>query len=339
MRRRLISAGAAGAVVAVCLAVAACGSSSRSDPSGTGGGSGSGSGGKTTLTVGYSPVFGFLNLMAAKNVQPPGVTVHYERFLNFNEMVSAINAGKIDLTEIGDTGAMLSFANNAPIRIVASTASNAAATGFLVGPKSTAHTVADLKGQTVSFNKVTNSYPMFLREITKYGLKQSDFKIVTFTDAGEEESAMISGKIASADSIQPGEAEEVLSKGARVLFSGQGLIQNYYPYVAPESTVKTKAAALAAFIKSLRSTVQWAAAHPAAHANLVAASLGVSKQAIEKGYAQGAKDLTPIDATYQANLQNILNFFEQQGVVQGKPDLSKLLDSQFNSSTFGSSQG
>lgn len=329
MKRQLIALVSA---LAASLALAACGSSTTGSAAASSDKAGSGN---MTLTVGYSPAFGFLNLMAAKNVQPPGVTVHYEKFLNFNEMVAAVNAGKLDLTEIGDVGAIESFANGAPIRIVASTASNAAATGFLVGPHSKAKTIADLKGQTVSFNKTTNSYPMFLYEIAKYGLNQNDFKIVQFEDPGAEEAALLDGKVAVADSIQPGEENEVLTTGARVLFSGQGLIENYYPYIAPESTVQTKAKALALFIKALRQTVQWSATHPVQHADLVASSLGVSKKAIELGYAQGAKDLTPINSTYQKNLQNELTFFEQQGVVQGKPNLSQLLDTQFNASTFG----
>lgn len=286
-----------------------------------------------TLLVGYSPGFGFLNVMAAKNIQPAGYHITYKRFLDFNDMIGALIAGHIDLTEIGDAGAILSFANGADIRIVASTASNARAHGFIVGPNSTATSFADLKGQKIALSKATNGYPFFLNEIARLGLKESDFKVVEIS-ADEAYGALASGTIGAASAIQPSEDGYLEKRGGRQLISGEGLIQNYYPYVAPTKVTKAKAPALAAFLAALRQTVQWTVGNPDAHAQLVSGQIGVSASAVKSGYAKGAQDLTPVDQTYRGNLEKTVADFTRAGVLRKPVDLGVLLDSDFNGQVF-----
>lgn len=285
------------------------------------------------LLVGYSPGFGFLNVMAAKDVQPAGYHITYKRFLDFNDMIGALIAGHIDLTEIGDAGAIMSFANGADIRIVASTASNARAHGFIVGPHSTATSFADLKGQKIALSKATNGYPFFLNEIARLGLKESDFQVVEIS-ADEAYGALASGTIGAASAIQPSEDGYLEKRGGRQLVSGEGLIQNYYPYVAPTRVTQNKAQALGAFLTTLRSTVQWTVANPDAHAQLVSGLIGVSANAIKSGYAKGAQDLTPVDQTYRSHLEKTVADFTRAGVLHQPVDLGTLIDGQFNAQVF-----
>lgn len=287
------------------------------------------------LVLGYSTVFGFLNLAAAQNLQPEGVEVEYKKFTNFNDMLAALNSGNLDLTEIGDVGAVSSFANGGDIRVVASTESNARATGFIVGPDSTARSFADLKGQRISFNKATNAYPNFLGAIAAEGLTESDFEVVQLPSE-EGYTALINGDVGAKEGIEPTESNFLLTHGGRELVSGEGFIQNYYPYVSPTSTVEKKSDALSAFLKGLRGVITWAAANPAEHAALVAPTLGVSEQAVIEGYSRGAKDLTPLDARYQANVQKVVDVFLQVGQLKKQPDLDTLLDGRFNDVIFGS---
>lgn len=285
------------------------------------------------LVVGYSPGFGFLNLLAAKNVQPEGVKVTYKKFLDFNDMIGAVIAGNIDLTEIGDAGAVMAFSRGADIRIIASTASNAAAHGFIVGPNSHAQSFADLKGQRIALNKATNAYPFFLKAIAKLGLKESDFS-VTEISADEGYASLLTGKIGAAAAIQPSEDKFLEKYGGHELVNGVGLIQNYYPYVVPRRILDQKRDALQKFVVSLRETVRWAAAHPDEHATLVSNSLGVSRTAIRSGYAKGAKDLIPVDGSYRKNLQATVQDFVDAGVL--KPiDISALVDDRFDLAVFG----
>ena len=53
--------------------------------------------------------FGYLSTLWARNVQPAGVNVEYKYFPVFTDMLTALNAGQIDLTEFGDVGAVQSY--------------------------------------------------------------------------------------------------------------------------------------------------------------------------------------------------------------------------------------
>ena len=133
----------------------------------------SGGGGETvTLTVGVPRSFGYLSTLWARDVQPEGVKIEYKYFPVFTDMLTALNSGKIDLTEIGSVGAVQSFANGGNVRVVAVTEPNAENCGLLVPKDSPVQTFADLKGKKIAFLKSTNSYISFLHQVKAAGLEE-----------------------------------------------------------------------------------------------------------------------------------------------------------------------
>ena len=100
-----------------------------------------------TLTVGVPRSFGYLSTLWARDVQPEGVKVEYKYFPVFTDMLTALNSGKIDLTEIGSVGAVQSFANGGNVRAVAVTEPNAENCGLLVPKDSPAQSVRRPQGQ------------------------------------------------------------------------------------------------------------------------------------------------------------------------------------------------
>ena len=162
------------------LALAGCGASDDegSDTAATGTATASGT---QTITVGVPRSFGYLSTLWARDVQPEGVKVEYKYFPLFTDMLTALNSGKIDLTEIGDVGAVQSYVNGGNVQAVAVTEPNSKNGGLLVPKDSTATSLADLKGKKVAFLKSTNSYTGFLHELKRLNLKESDFQIVEIT--------------------------------------------------------------------------------------------------------------------------------------------------------------
>lgn len=107
--------------------------------------------GKVTVVVGVPRNFGYLSTLWARNVQPPGVNVEYKYFPVFTDMLTALNAGQIDLTEIGDVGAAQSYVNGGgQVQAIAVTQPNALNCGLLVPKTSTVKTFAQLKGRRSS---------------------------------------------------------------------------------------------------------------------------------------------------------------------------------------------
>ena len=84
------------------------------------------------VTVGVPRSFGFLSTLWARNVQPEGVKVEYQYFPVFTDMLTALNSGKIDLTEVGDVGAVQSYVNGGKVQAIAVTKPNDENCGLLV---------------------------------------------------------------------------------------------------------------------------------------------------------------------------------------------------------------
>lgn len=293
------------AAAAIALAaLAGCGSSS---PSGTSSSAQAANGGTTTITVGVPRSFGYLSTLWARNVQPPGVHVEYKYFPLFTDMLTALNSGKIDLTEIGDVGAVQSYVNGGKVQAVGVTEPNDRNCGLLVPKNSPVHTFADLKGKKIAFLKSTNSYIAFLHQVKAAHLKESDFKIVEITGPPANK-AFATGQLDAYYSIDPNMADLVEQTGGRMISTcRQAGVQNLYPYVATKDAIAGKSAAIGKVLQAVADNIAWIQKHPDEQAKLLAPKLGFSQTAIKTTYARGATGLQKIDSAFYAKEQPVID--------------------------------
>lgn len=303
------------------VALAACGSSSGTSSA------------NNTLVIGVPRNFGYLSTLWARNVQPVGYHIEYKYFPVFTDMLTALNAGKIDLTEIGDVGAVQSYVNGGTVRAVAVTQPNSHNCGLLVPKGSTATSLADLKGKKIIFLKATNSYIMFLHQIQQEGLKQSDFDIVQISGPAANK-AFAAGDVAGYYTIDPNMADIVEQTGAKLITScAQENVENLYPYVATDSAIAHKSKAIAALIKSVATNIAWIHTHPAEQAKLLAAKLGFSQSAINTTYARGATGLQPINASFYASENPVISQLVTAGIVTHAVKAQQVFLPTFNADT------
>lgn len=307
------------------LALAGCGSSTSS-----GGATNASSSGEETLVVGVPRSFGYLSTMWARNIQPAGVKVEYKYFPEFTEMLTAFNAGRLDLTEVGDVGAMQSYEAGGQVGVVAVSASNAKDCGLIVPKKSTAKTFADLKGGKIAFLKSTNSYIAFLHQLKAAGLAESDFSIVEITGPPGNK-AFQTEQVAAYYSINPNMASLLEETGGREIATCEEAgVQNLYPYLATESALKTKSKALTKFVQALANTYQWIQQHPQEQAKLLAKKLDYSEASILTTYKQGAQALQPINASFYASEQKLANELTAAKVLKQPLNVEKVFLPTYN---------
>jgi sulfonate transport system substrate-binding protein len=329
------------AALAAVVALAACGSSSDDDKgSATAASGSSGAAAKTeTITVGVPRSFGFLSTLWARNVQPKGVKVEYKYFPVFTDMLTALNSGKIDLTEVGDVGAVQSYVNGGKVEAVAVTEPNSDNCGLLVPKKSSAQSFADLKGKKIAFLKATNSYISFLHQIKAAGLKESDFHIVEITGPPANK-AFQSGQLDGYYSIDPNMADLIEKTGGRIISTcAQAKVENRYPYVATKAAIKDKPEAVAALVQAVADNIAWIQSHPDEQAKLLAPKLGFSESSIKTTYARGAKALQPADAAFYATEQPVIDELVAAKIVARPVRASDVFIPQFNDHTTPSGGG
>lgn len=312
--------------------LAACGSSDDSGSTATtGSGTAASSSPATqTITVGVPRNFGYLSTLWARDIQPEGVKIEYKYFPVFTDMLTALNSGKIDLTEIGDVGAVQSYVNGGKVQAVAVTQPNAKNGGLLVPKDSTARTIADLKGKKIAFLKSTNSYTGFLHAIKAAGLKESDFTIVEISGPAANK-AFESGQVDAYYSIDPNMADLVEQTGGRVIqtYEDQG-VENLYPYVATTDAIKGKPEAIGAVLQAVADDFGWIKAHPDEQAKLVAPKLGFSESAIKTTYARGAQGFQKIDQAFYDHEQPVIDELVAAGIVAQPVKASDVFLATFN---------
>jgi len=308
-------------------AAAGCGSDDDDAPTAA---AATGGGEPVTVTVGVPRNFGFLSTLWARNAQPEGVKVEYKYFPVFTDMLTALNSGKIDLTEIGSVGAVQSVANGGGVRAVAVTEPNAENMGLLVPKDSPAQTFADLKGKKIAFLKSTNSYISFLHQVKEAGLKESDFQIVEISGPPANK-AFQTGAVDAYYSIDPNMADLVEQTGGRVISTGADVdVENLYPYVATTDAIENKREAIGKVIQAVADNIAWIQENPDEQAKLVAPKLGFSESAIKATYARGAHALQPIDDTFYAGEQEVIDELRDAGIVTKPVDVKDVYVPDFN---------
>jgi sulfonate transport system substrate-binding protein len=317
-------------VLLLGLALAA-GCGSAEDGGAPAAGAAAGGGGEpVTVTVGVPRNFGFLSTLWARNVQPEGVRVEYKYFPVFTDMLTALNSGKIDLTEIGSVGAVQSVANGGAVRAVAVTEPNAENMGLLVPKDSPAQTFADLKGKKIAFLKSTNSYISFLHQLEAAGLKESDFQIVEITGPPANK-AFQTGAVDAYYSIDPNMADLVEQTGGRIISTGADVdVENLYPYVATTDAIEHKREAIGKVVQAVADTIAWIQEHPDEQARLLAPKLGFSESAIKATYSRGASALQPIDNRFYAGEQKVIDELRDAGIVTKPVDAQDVYVPDFN---------
>jgi sulfonate transport system substrate-binding protein len=315
-------------LLAAAVALGACGSDDDGGAANAAGGADSG--GPVTVTVGVPRNFGYLSTLWARNVQPEGVKVEYKYFPLFTDMLTALNSGKIDLTEIGSVGAVQSFANGGNVRAVAVTEPNAENCGLLVPKDSKAQTFADLKGGKIAFLKSTNSYISFLHQLKEAGLQESDYQIVEITGPPANK-AFQSGQLDGYYSIDPNMADLVEQTGGRIISTcAEADVENLYPYVATTDAIENKKEAIGKVIQAVADNIAWIQANPDEQAKLLGPKLGFSETAIKTTYARGAKKLQTIDDTFYAGEQAVVDELIDAKIVTKPVDVKDVYLPDFN---------
>jgi sulfonate transport system substrate-binding protein len=326
------------------VALAACGSSSSSDD---GGGSATAAGASTTaagaasssssepvtITVGVPRNFGYLSTLWARDVQPPGVKVEYKYFPVFTDMLTALNGGKIDLTEIGDVGAVQSYVNGGKVKAVAVTQPNDLNCGLVVPRDSPVRTFADLKGKKLAFLRSTNSYISFLHQIKEAGLKESDFTIVEISGPAANK-AFQTGQVDAYYTIDPNKADIIQQTGGREIATCRDMgTENLYPYVATTDAIENKPEAIRAVVQAVADNIAWIQAHPDEQARLVAPKIGFSEEAIRETYARGARGLQRVDEAFYTHEQPVIDELVAARIVARPVRADEVFLSQFDDAT------
>jgi sulfonate transport system substrate-binding protein len=249
-----------------------------------------------------------------KRLAPQGLDIEWREFPGGPQLLEALNGGSLDFGITGEAPPVFAQAAGVPFVYVGVDKPAPAGEAILVAKDSPIHTVADLKGKRVAFNKGSNVHYLVVAALEKAGLHASDIEPIYLAPA-DGRAAFERGSVDAWAIWDPYYAAGQAATKARVLADGTGIAKNPQFYLAARDFAKSQPALLRTILEEIAKTDSWAATHQAEVAQLLAPHTGLPIEILNVALARLGYGVAPLDADIVANQQLIADTFYKAGLI------------------------
>lgn len=310
-RRQILQAGSAAAVLASGLVASRAGSQARAVLK-----AGDQKGGLRAL------------LEAAGELDGLRYDIQWAEFPAAAPLAEALNAEAVDLGPIGDAPLVFALAAGTRVKAIGANRSDAYGTAVLVRPDSPLRGAADLKGKSVATNRGSIGHYVTLKAIAAAGLKPRDVN-VRFLAPADAKLALTQGSVDAWATWEPYTAMAEMSRHARVLVSGRGLLPGLSYIAATDAAIAGKRPALQDFLQRVVRAQGWADRNVDAYSTALARIIGIAPEAAKLQFARRQQKWIAIDAQVIADQQRTADFYLQSGLIKQKLEVRTTFDSSF----------
>ncbi|MFF8369701.1 ABC transporter substrate-binding protein [Streptomyces lydicus] len=315
------------------LLLAGCGGSSRA--AGAGGGTGSGTDGKGSLTLNVGDQKGGSEalLRAAGELDDLPYKIKWSTFTSGPPLLEAVNAGAVDIGGVGNTPPVFAAAAKSKIKVIAGTHSRSDGEAILVKKDSPLKNPAQLKGKSIAVAQGSSANYQLVASLKKAGLSPKDVTL-NYLQPADALAAFTRGKVDAWAVWDPYTSQALDQAHARVLTTGQGLVNGLSFQVAAPAALddKKKAAALKDYTARLRRAQNWVFKHPDAWAKAWAEETGlppkVALDAVKR--TRGTAVTVAVDKAAVASEQQIVDTFAKLKLIPRTFDFGGFVDPRFN---------
>ncbi|MEU5210152.1 ABC transporter substrate-binding protein [Streptomyces sp. NPDC020742] len=316
------------------LLLAGCGGgASRAD--GAGGGTGSGSDGKgsVTLNVGDQKGGSEALLRAAGELDDLPYRIEWSTFASGPPLLEAVNAGAVDVGGVGNTPPVFAAAAKSKIKVIAASHSRSDGDTVLVKKGSPLRSPAQLKGRSIAVAQGSSAHYQLIASLKKVGLSPKDVHL-NYLQPADALAAFTRGKVDAWAVWDPYTSQALAQADARVLTTGQGVVNGLSFQVAAPAALadKKKAAALEDYTKRLRRAQNWVFRHPDVWAKAWAKETGLPRKvaldAVKR--TRGTAVTVAVDKAAVASEQQIVDAFAALKLIPRRFDFGTFVDPRFN---------
>lgn len=286
-----------------------------------------------TLKVGTTNNWGFASTFPSRGDDVvPGFKFDVINFVGQSPaMVVALNAGEIDVAEVGEVVPIAAQAANVPFKIVASTQNWGLGQAIIVNDNSPIRSATDLKGKRVYFVRATNSHWILYTVLKSNGLTLKDIEPVYLPAGTNLQQVLESGNIDAALALDTLLTSWEHTGSRRVASAADAGANNVLYYIASDDALKNKKDAVAAFVKQLARHIAWSHTQPEQRAEAVARILKIDPQVALIAEKRRPAGLRPIDGDLVKNNQNIADVFFAEGLIPSRLKVDSTFVTDFNS--------
>ena len=252
-----------------------------------------------------------------KRLEPLGIKVEWAQFAQGPQLMEAMNVGKIDLGSVGETPPIFAQAAGAQIvYVVGSRRTEKTGKGSVIAvpPNSSIHSVKDIKGQKVVFQKASASHYFIIRALEDAGLKYSDIQVLSIPNV-EASAAFLQGKIPVWVTGDPHLAIAEKTGKVRIIKNAQGLDSPGGYYIGGKQFAINNPELLRIVIEEIDKIQRWAEAHPKETAKLIAPYQKLPPDVMDLVISRRSYGLRAISSDLIKEQQRIADYFYKNGLL------------------------
>ncbi|WP_322777842.1 ABC transporter substrate-binding protein [Frankia sp. Cas4] len=262
-------------------------------------------------------------LEAAGVLKDAPYKIEWSDFSAAAPLLQALRANAVDIGPAGDAPTLNAIGAGAPLKIVGVTRSSARAVAVLVPKDSPIHTVADLKGKTVSpTTKGSVGHYLLLGALKEAGLRPDDVTISFLTP--QAASAAFDSKQIDAWTTWDPYVALAEQKGAHIIRDGVGISSGLGFTVASDQAAgdSAKRAAIADFLARQTKAFDWSNTNKADFAALFASLTKLPEPVATVVANRRTVESPPIDDVIIKKLQETADVYTEAGVIDHKLDVA-----------------
>ncbi len=266
-RTKLVAALAATATAA-SLALAGCSPAANADESGTWS--------SNVLNIDFATYSPLSLIIKDKGwleaTLGDGVTVNWLQSAGSNKANEALRAGAVDVGSTAGSAALLARANGSPIQTIA-LYDQPEWSAIVVAKDSPITSVDQLKGKTIAATKGTDPYFFLVQALNANGVALSDVEVQNLQHA-DGRVALENGRVDAWAGLDPMMADSEINAGSRLIYRNVDF--NTYGFLnARTDFIENHADLAQVVVDAYEKAREWADAHPAETAQILADAAGI----------------------------------------------------------------
>ncbi len=275
----------------------------------------------TTLNIGFQK-YGVLPIIKArgdldKALKEKGVNVKWVEFPAGPQLLEGLNVGSVAFGESGEAPPIFAQAANSNLVYVANQPAAPLAEALIVPKDSAIQSVQDLKGKRVVLNKGSNVHYLLLKVLEANHLKLDDIQVVYLPPA-DARAAFEKGAVDAWVIWDPFFAAAEKQLNAKVIATGQNLVNNHQFYLADRKFAEQHPDVLKIVVNELNTTTQWVSQHQTDAAKLLEKPTGLPLDILNTSISRMGFGVTPISNDVIKKQQDVADAFYQQKLIPNK---------------------
>jgi sulfonate transport system substrate-binding protein len=271
-----------------------------------------------TLNIGFQK-YGLLPIVKERGVleaalKEQGVNIQWVEFPAGPQLLEGLNVGSVVFGEAGEAPPIFAQAANSNIVYIANQPAAPKAEALIVQKNSNIHTIQDLKGKRIALNKGSNVHYLLVKLLEKNKIKLSEIDVVYLPPA-DARAAFERGSVDAWVIWDPFFAAAEQQIGARVIATGEHLVNNYQFYLADRQFAEQHPKVLQAVVNELNTTTQWVAQHQDDAAKLLEKPTGLDFNILKTSISRMGFGVQPISPEVAKQQQYVADAFYQEKLI------------------------